>query len=84
MEMVGSLGAFAMTNQCSVGNIAEQLKQSNLLVRQLQDQMETVERDVRNHMNKDFEKIRACDRQEIQQLKTSLDENSQANRELVT
>jgi hypothetical protein len=36
-------------------------------------------------MNKGLEKIRAYDRQEIQQLKTSLDElhrNSQANREL--
>ena len=34
-------------------------------------------------MNKDLEKIRARDRKEIQQLKTSLDENSQVNRELV-
>ena len=40
--------------------------------------------DVRNQMNKDFEQIRACDRQEIQQLKTSLDENSQTNRALTT
>jgi hypothetical protein len=38
-------------------------------------------------MNKDFEQIRAYDRQQIQQLKTNLDElyqNSQANRELST
>jgi hypothetical protein len=36
-------------------------------------------------MNKGFEQIRACDRQEIHQLKTSLEEmhkNSQASREL--
>jgi hypothetical protein len=33
MEMAGSLGAFAMANQCSVGNLAEQLKHRNLLVR---------------------------------------------------
>jgi hypothetical protein len=42
---------------------------------------------VRNHMNKDFEQVRASDKQQIQQLKTNLDElyhNSQANRELST
>jgi ABC-type phosphate transport system auxiliary subunit len=85
--MAGSLGAFATTNQCSVENLAEQLKQRNLLVRKLQDQMMTMEQDVRNQMNKDFEQVRACDRQQIQQLKTNLDElyqNSQANRELAT
>jgi uncharacterized protein YigA (DUF484 family) len=46
-----------------------------------------MERDVRNQMNKYFEQVRACDRQQIQQLKTNLDElykNSQANRELAT
>jgi len=37
MEMDGSLGYFATTNPCSVGNLAKKLKQSNLLVRQLQD-----------------------------------------------
>jgi uncharacterized protein YigA (DUF484 family) len=38
-------------------------------------------------MNKDVEQVRAHDRQQIQQLKTNLDElyqNSQANRELAT
>jgi len=76
MEIEGSLQNFSTTNQCWIGNLAEQLKQRNLLVRQLQEQMETMERYVRNQMNKGFENIRACDRQEIQQLKTSLDENS--------
>jgi len=83
--MAGSLGAFATTNQSSVGNLAEQLKHKGLLVRQLQNQIKIVEDSVRNKMNKDFEQIRACDRHEIQHVKTSLDEihkNSQANREL--
>jgi hypothetical protein len=43
-----------------------------------------MEQEVRYEMNKDFEQIRACDRQEIQQLKFSLDEmhkNAQASRE---
>jgi hypothetical protein len=39
MEMAGSLGAFSTTNQYSVGNLAEQLKQRDQLVRQLQNQM---------------------------------------------
>jgi hypothetical protein len=50
-DMVGSLGAFATTNQWSVENLAEQLKQRNLLVGKLQDQIMTVEQDMRNNMN---------------------------------
>jgi hypothetical protein len=61
--MAGSLGAFATTNQCSVENLVEQLKQKNMLVSQLQDQMMVVERDARNQMNKDFEHVMAYDRQ---------------------
>jgi hypothetical protein len=85
MEVAGTLGDFATTNHYSVGNLKEQLKQKDLLVRQLQHQMKTVEQSVRNEMNRGFEQIRACDRQEIQQLKISLDEmhkNAQVSREL--
>jgi hypothetical protein len=49
--------------------------------------MTTMERDVRNKMNKEFEQVIADDKHEIQQLKSNLDElhqNSQDNRELVT
>lgn len=42
-EMVGSLGAFATTNQWSVENLVEQLKQRNQLVEQLQKQILTTE-----------------------------------------
>jgi cell division septum initiation protein DivIVA len=73
-EMVGSLGAFATTNQWSVENLAEQLKQRNLLISQLQNQIRTVEKNVRSEVNKGLEQARASDRQEIQQLKSSLDE----------
>jgi hypothetical protein len=47
--------------------------------------MKATKQEVRDEMNKGFEQIRACDRQEIQQLKINLDEmhkNSQASREL--
>jgi hypothetical protein len=86
-EMAGSLGAFSTANQWSVENLVEQLKQRNLLVGKLQDQIMTMEQDVRNKMNKEFEQVRAYDRHQIQQLKANLDElyqNSQANRGLVT
>jgi hypothetical protein len=45
-EMAGSLGAFTMTNQWSVENLAEQLKQRNLLISQLQNQISSVENNV--------------------------------------
>jgi hypothetical protein len=73
-EVAGSLGAFATTNQFSVENLKERLKQKDLQISQLQNQMKTVEKNVRSEVNKGFEQIRANDRQEIQQLKSSLEE----------
>jgi ABC-type phosphate transport system auxiliary subunit len=75
-EVAGLLGDFATTNQYSVGNLKEQLKQKDLLVSQLKNQVKTVEENVRSEMNNIFEQIRAYDRQEIQQLKFSLDRNA--------
>ena len=49
--------------------------------------MMTMERDVRNNMNKEFEQVIANEKHEIQQLKSNLDElhqNSQDNKGLVT
>jgi ABC-type phosphate transport system auxiliary subunit len=86
-EMVGSLGAFATANQWSVENLVKQLKQRNLLIGQLQDQIMTMEQDVKNKMNRDFEQIRAYDRHQIQQLQANLEElhqNSQDNKGLIT
>jgi chromosome segregation ATPase len=73
-EVAGSLGDFATTNQFSVGNLKERLKQKDLQISQLQDQMKTVEKNVWSEVNKSFEQIRASDKQEIQQLKSSLEE----------
>jgi hypothetical protein len=72
--MAGSLGAFATANQWSVENMVEQLKQRNLLVGQLQDQIMTMEHDVKNKMNKYFEQFIAYDRHQIQQLQSNLEE----------
>jgi hypothetical protein len=73
-EVAGSLGAYATTNQFSVGTLKERLKQKDLLINQLQNQIKTVEEDVRSEVNKGFEQMRANDRQEIQQLKSNLEE----------
>ena len=42
-EVVGSLGSFSTTNQWSVENLTEQLRQKFLLVDHLQNQLYTVE-----------------------------------------
>jgi ABC-type phosphate transport system auxiliary subunit len=73
-DVAGSLGDFATTNQFSVSNLKEKLKQKDMMISQLQNQVKTVEKNVMSDINKGFEQIRANDRQEIQQLKTSLDE----------
>jgi len=54
-EVAGSLGAFATANQFSVGNLKERLKQKELPISQLQSQIKTVEKNVRNEINKGFE-----------------------------
>jgi hypothetical protein len=53
-EVAGSLGAFAMTNQFSVENLKERLKKKDLLISQLQNQIRTVEKNVRSEINKGF------------------------------
>jgi hypothetical protein len=45
-EVAGSLGAFATANQFSVGSLKERLKQKDMQISQLQNQMKTVEKDV--------------------------------------
>jgi hypothetical protein len=54
-DVAGSLGDFATTNQFSVSNLKEKLKQKHLLVSQLQEKLKTVEQEVGSDMNKCFE-----------------------------
>ena len=44
------------------------------MISQLQNQIRNTEKNVREEVNKGIEQARANDKQEIQQLKTSLDE----------
>jgi transposase len=71
-EMVGSLGAFSTANQRSVENLVKELKQRNQMISQLQNQIRTTEKNVRDEVNKGLEHARASDKQEIQLLKSSL------------
>jgi hypothetical protein len=68
------LGYFATTNVFSVDNLKEKLKQKNQVISQLQNQIRTTEKNVRDEVNKVLEQARASDKQEIQLLKSSLDE----------
>jgi hypothetical protein len=68
-EVAGSLGDFTTTNQFSVGNLKERLKQKDLLISQLQNQIRTVEKNVQSEIDKGLEQYRASDKQEIQQAK---------------
>jgi len=73
-KVVYSLGSFSMTNQFSVDNLKEKLKQKNQMISQLQNQIRTTENNVRDKVNKGLEQDRSSDKQEIQLLKSSLDE----------
>ena len=50
------------TNQFSVSNLKDKLKQKDMLIGQLKNQIKTVEKNVRSEINKDFKKIRANDK----------------------
>ena len=73
-EVADSLGDFATTNLFSVDNLKEKLKQKNQVISQLQNQIKTTEKNVRDEVNKGMEQGRANDKQEIQLLKSGLDE----------
>ena len=55
MDVASSLGALATINRYSVGNLKERLKQKDLLVIQLKNQVKTMEQNVSSDMNKSFE-----------------------------
>ena len=73
-EVAGSLGDFAKSNLFSVDNLKERLKHRNQMISQLKNQIRNAEKNVREEVNKGPEQVRATDKQEIQLLKSSLDE----------
>jgi hypothetical protein len=73
-EVAGSMGALATTNLFTVDNMRTRLKQSNHRIVQLQNQLKDTEKNIKEEINKGLDQARAVDKQEIQLLKSSLDE----------
>jgi peptidoglycan hydrolase CwlO-like protein len=72
--VAGSLGSFATTNLSSIDNLKERLRQRNHLINQLRDQIRNSENNIKNDVSKGLKQARANDRQEIQQIKSNLEE----------
>jgi hypothetical protein len=73
-EIAGTMGAFALANLHSVGNLRTMLQQKDQMITQLQSQLKETERIISREINKGLERTRFNDIQEIQKLKASLDE----------
>jgi hypothetical protein len=73
-EVAGSMGDLGMTNLSSVDNLKTRLKQKNQIIAQLQSQIRNTENNIKDDINNGLEQARVVDKQEIQLLKSSLDE----------
>jgi hypothetical protein len=73
-EVAGSMGALVITNLFTVDSMRTRLKQSNNMIVQLQNQLKNTKKNIREEINKGLEQARVVDKQEIQLLKSSLDE----------
>jgi hypothetical protein len=74
IEVAGSMGDLETTNIFRVDNLTTRLKQKNQMIAQLQSQIKNIEKNIREEINKGLEQARSIDKQEIQLLKSSLDE----------
>jgi hypothetical protein len=61
-EIVGTLGAYATTNQYSVGTLRSRLKQKDRLINELQIHLSESETNSRNEAYKELEQAREVDR----------------------
>jgi rubrerythrin len=76
-EIIGSMGAMATKNIFTVENMRTRINKCNHMIIQLQDQLKNTGQKIREEVNKSLEQARAVESQEIQSLKTSLDEMNQ-------
>jgi hypothetical protein len=60
-EITGTLGAYATTNQYSVGTLKVQLKRKNLLIRKLESRVATAEENTRDEVSRSLEQARIDD-----------------------
>jgi hypothetical protein len=73
-EIVGTMGALALTNLYSVGNLTTMLEQKDQMIAQLQGKLKATERNISWEIKKGLEQARLNDIQEIQKMKASLEE----------
>jgi len=73
-EIDGTLGAFATTNQFSVGVLKNHLKWKNCLIKTLEAKLATVEEVAQDQVNTWIEQARMADKKEIEWHKSKLEQ----------
>jgi hypothetical protein len=76
-EIAGTMGDLASTNIFSVGSLITMLEQKYQMIDQLQGKLKETERNISWGIKKGLELARLKDIQEIQKMKTSLEEANQ-------
>jgi hypothetical protein len=72
-EIVGTLGAYDIANQYSVGTLTAQLKRKNLLISKLEAKVATAKANVRDEVSRSLEEARTTDLREIEKLRSNLE-----------
>jgi hypothetical protein len=73
-EIAGTLGAYASTNQFSVGLLNNQLKRKSCLIRTLEAVLATAAENANGQANMEIEHARVTDKNEIEMLKAKLEQ----------
>jgi hypothetical protein len=73
-EIAGTLGAYASANQFSVGLLKNQLKRKNRLIRTLEARLATTIENAKDQASVGIEQARLADKNEIEMLKTKLEQ----------
>jgi hypothetical protein len=73
-EIAGTLGAYASANQFSVGPLKNQLKRKNHLIKTLEARLASTTENSRGQVSVEIEQARLADKNEIEVLKTKLEQ----------
>jgi predicted Mrr-cat superfamily restriction endonuclease len=73
-EIAGTLGAYATTNQYSIGILTAQLKRKNLRISKLEAKVATAKANVRDKVSRSLEEARTTDLHEIKKLRSDLEQ----------
>ena len=73
-EIAGTLGAYALANQFSVGLLKNQLKRKNRLIKTLEARVASATESVKGQVSGEIELARLADKKEIEVLKAKLEQ----------